>query len=167
MDMEVHLSVSKIDAIKPTTSQESFSSQDSVDTPSTPLNTTWLRKRYSAGRFSGYSESTVENCAKNIHVPKHVIRQTASEAEEWQRFPHIERGYRKAGLTYVESILSMFGSLHNETLNVWTMVAAVFAGAWLFSRYFWFDPGAPKGWDASPFWALLIAQMSHAPAAIG
>ena len=171
MDMEVHMTLRGVsckgEIAKPATSQGDTPS-DTADAPRTPLNTSWLRKRASVEKLYGYNELTLEQeGAKNVDRPKHAVRLTASEAEEWQRFPFLELGYRRAGLTYLESIRSMFGSLHNETMNVWTMVASVIIGASLFSMHVLLDPDGPRGWDASPSWAMLVAQMTHAPAAIG
>lgn len=46
-------------------------------------------------------------------------RLTAAQAEAWQRFPHLELGYRPAGLSHAECVWSLFDpQLHNETFNV-------------------------------------------------
>jgi adiponectin receptor len=84
---------------------------------------------------------------------------TAHEAEPWQRFPYITRGYRSAGGSRRACLASML-RLHNETVNAWTMVASLLVG----TVGFWAAAGVPR---SSPFVAMYAAQAVHALASIG
>ena len=159
-DMEVHVTA----RISPP------SKELGEDGPTTPPKSYGMRKRASTSFFTLNGEGGGGEQGNSCQMPHHSERLTADEVEPWQRFPFIERGYRRAGLTAGQSILSLFGpTLHNETLNAWTMILSVVAGIGLFFYYFVLDPTAPSwdSWDATPFYALLLGQVAHAPAAIG
>lgn len=84
---------------------------------------------------------------------------TADQVEPWQRFPHLNYGYRKGG-NYLSCLGSLF-ALHNETFNAWTVILSVIAGNVLFLdtvsrlRCSWLD--------FSPFLIAYLGQALHGP----
>lgn len=89
----------------------------------------------------------------------------ADQVEPWQRFPYLETGYRKHGSHWECAKSMLFGPLHNETVNAWTMVLSLALGTWMFVGAL--TRAAPSGWDATPFWVLYLAQLLHCPVSVG
>lgn len=116
---------------------------------------------------AGAALLSVATGAVTSQVPPVSDLLTWHEAEPFQRFPHLMTGYRRAGTSHRECIASMFSTtLHNETINAWSMVAAMVAGAVLMVRSL--AQAQPSNtWDASPFWVLFLSQLVHFPASVG
>lgn len=89
---------------------------------------------------------------------------TSEEVDEWQRFPYLNSGYRKCGSYSVKSCLASMFHLHNETVNIWTMIVSSLLGTFGFVMCMVFL--APRGVDASPFAVMWVAQMLHSVASV-
>ena len=112
------------------TSKEPLQATD----PGTPIkSSSYQHLRHASSSVDSLS-STGDEAESAVHsgpptpapvLPAHSrpsllrTRLTAEQAEAWQRFPYLERGYRPAGLSHAECVWSLFDpKLHNETFNV-------------------------------------------------
>ena len=105
--------------------------------PGTPIrSSSYQHLRHASSSVDSLSSAGDEEEESAVHsgpptpapvLPAHSrpsllrTRLTAEQAEAWQRFPYLERGYRPAGLSHAECVWSLFDpKLHNETFNVGT-----------------------------------------------
>lgn len=81
--------------------------------------------------------------------------------QEWMKFPHIEKGYRTGVTNYKHALFSLF-SIHNESVNAWTMITSNFIACGLF-----FYTVKYINTDLTPFIIFFLASCIHLPFSVG
>ena len=83
--------------------------------------------------------------------------------DEWMKFPYILSGYRGGIKNYKDAFLTLF-SIHNETVNIWTMMCLFFLASTLFAYTTWFIPTISS---IVPFALFFLASAIHLPFSVG
>lgn len=112
--------------------------------------------------FSDVSEYSIYE-DKYGHQSPIILDAKSTDIPHWLRFKCIDSGYRVCPdhVSCLKTVLMY----HNETVNIWTMIAVnVFSLAFMIFALNTFNP---SGWDKVPFIALFLSAFVHLPFSIG
>jgi len=84
----------------------------------------------------------------------------------WMAFPYIETGDRTNVHTYKDAMKSLF-SVHNETVNAWTMIFSSVVAAALFIHTLNVSKDINTGTNVFPYAIFFLAPLMHLPFSVG
>lgn len=91
---------------------------------------------------------------------------TINDVPDWLKMRYIFKGYPKPGKTISECLMLCF-QVHNQTINVWTMIVWAILAVALFAYIVGKHSSKMRLWDYSVFFIYMVSILIHLPFSVG